>query len=351
MTKLSTALPANLPENWTYGQIIAPTGQEVGLPANYGYNYLMSQVNNAQRAALELEDKKAEVDMSNISDPSVALYHLGAKPNDNLIDNWDFTNPINQKGVTTGNTEWSIMFDRWKQFGGQWTLTSQGLQMKLKEGSSYWSFLQQSVVNVDSLAEKTATFSILIDRKLYYETFVLKKDDNVGFTMPLNTFEHVNIHLDSSTNILEVQYYGATATRTIQAIKLELGYKQTLARKTDTGYEQLEHADPMIELLKCQRYSYVCYNVNSCYPASMNGTAGIASVNTPVKMVKVPVFNLKTGTDRYGVIYSSSGAIGVSAVSISSYVDNIANLTITSVSSIVSNVIWRECEFSLDTGM
>ena len=44
-------LPADLPENWTSGQIIAPTGAEAGLDNQHGYNYLMKQVNNAQKAA------------------------------------------------------------------------------------------------------------------------------------------------------------------------------------------------------------------------------------------------------------------------------------------------------------
>ena len=44
-------LPADLPENWTSGQIIAPTGAEAGLDNQHGYNYLMRQVNNAQKAA------------------------------------------------------------------------------------------------------------------------------------------------------------------------------------------------------------------------------------------------------------------------------------------------------------
>lgn len=44
-------LPADLPENWTSDQIVAPTGAEVGLDEQHGYNYLMRQVNNAQKAA------------------------------------------------------------------------------------------------------------------------------------------------------------------------------------------------------------------------------------------------------------------------------------------------------------
>lgn len=41
-------LPADLPENWTQGQTISPNGTEVGLTEQYGYNYLMKQVNNTQ---------------------------------------------------------------------------------------------------------------------------------------------------------------------------------------------------------------------------------------------------------------------------------------------------------------
>lgn len=43
-------LPADLPEDWTTGQTVAPTGEEAGLSKQHGYNYLMEQVNAAQAA-------------------------------------------------------------------------------------------------------------------------------------------------------------------------------------------------------------------------------------------------------------------------------------------------------------
>lgn len=49
-------LPADLPENWTEGQIISPGGTEAGLDQQHGYNYLMEQVNNAQDAIKEIND-------------------------------------------------------------------------------------------------------------------------------------------------------------------------------------------------------------------------------------------------------------------------------------------------------
>lgn len=48
---LPAPLPADLPEDWTSGQIVAPAGADVGLSEQHGYNYLMAQVNAAQRAA------------------------------------------------------------------------------------------------------------------------------------------------------------------------------------------------------------------------------------------------------------------------------------------------------------
>lgn len=53
-------LPADLPENWTSGQIVAPTGAEAGLDNQHGYNYLMKQVNNAQKALKALAAQREE---------------------------------------------------------------------------------------------------------------------------------------------------------------------------------------------------------------------------------------------------------------------------------------------------
>lgn len=44
-------LPADLPEDWVYGQTVAPNGSEAGMSTQHGYNYLMQQVNNSQKAA------------------------------------------------------------------------------------------------------------------------------------------------------------------------------------------------------------------------------------------------------------------------------------------------------------
>lgn len=74
-------LPADLPENWTSGQIIAPTGAEAGLDNQHGYNYLMMQVNNAQRAlkalAAQREEDLARIKFWVSNDPTSPASFIG----------------------------------------------------------------------------------------------------------------------------------------------------------------------------------------------------------------------------------------------------------------------------------
>lgn len=53
---IPTPLLADLPENWTVGQTVAPTGEEVGLTQQHGYNYLMEKVNEAIQAINALNE-------------------------------------------------------------------------------------------------------------------------------------------------------------------------------------------------------------------------------------------------------------------------------------------------------
>lgn len=77
---LNFNLPADLPEDWVYGQVVAPTGDEAGLSEQHGYNYLNKQVNAAQKAANLLgqaaekvpDDIRAAINTHNSSDQAHA---------------------------------------------------------------------------------------------------------------------------------------------------------------------------------------------------------------------------------------------------------------------------------------
>lgn len=57
---ITPVLPHDLPENWNDTQYVSPGGTEVGLTEKHGYNYLMKQVNNSQKAINELDAEMAE---------------------------------------------------------------------------------------------------------------------------------------------------------------------------------------------------------------------------------------------------------------------------------------------------
>lgn len=74
-------LPADLPENWTSEQTVAPTGAEVGMDEQHGYNYLMRQVNNAQKAlkalAAQREEDLARIKFWASNDPTSPASFIG----------------------------------------------------------------------------------------------------------------------------------------------------------------------------------------------------------------------------------------------------------------------------------
>lgn len=58
---ITPVLPHDLPENWNDTQYVSPGGTEVGLTEKHGYNYLMKQVNNSQKAINELDAELEEI--------------------------------------------------------------------------------------------------------------------------------------------------------------------------------------------------------------------------------------------------------------------------------------------------
>lgn len=63
---ITPVLPHDLPENWTDNQYVTPGGTEAGLTEQHGFNYLMKQVNNSQKAINELngEVRMASAELS-----------------------------------------------------------------------------------------------------------------------------------------------------------------------------------------------------------------------------------------------------------------------------------------------
>lgn len=112
----------------------------------------------------------ADLTLSNLSNYQKALHAIGGRPNRNLLDNWYFVGggsqqgggrfPINQRGNTScliGNP----MIDRWK-FGGtsgaKFDLISSGIEVTNVTTEAY---MEQYMENYQILTDQTVTFSLL----------------------------------------------------------------------------------------------------------------------------------------------------------------------------------------------
>ena len=125
-------LPADLPENWTSGQIIAPTGAEAGLDEQHGYNYLMMQVNNAQRAAKALNEGKLSLSGDTMTGPLIlpdgltALGYANNAGNRNAMPPRDRSlgTPTTEHFEMIANDKYNELFlgDYWTVEGVDWVI-------------------------------------------------------------------------------------------------------------------------------------------------------------------------------------------------------------------------------------
>ena len=165
--------------------------------------------------------------------------------NPNLLDNWYFGNPVNQRGQTSwtnpSNTQYAI--DRWQ-------ITPSSVIALVDDGITVTAEIQQGLEKTRLEFGRTYTFSLLSsDRRLEKHTFVLASDMT---TIRVNFGFGIFVCYLSGDNVW-IQIYGDGST--YKAVKLELGSQQTLAHQDADGNWVLnEIPDYGEQLARCQRY-------------------------------------------------------------------------------------------------
>ncbi len=177
--------------------------------------------------------------------------------NPNLLDNWYFGNPVNQRGASGTISRLGYFFDRWKLVSGSVTINSGGI------------VLNGTIAQVlEYAAGQTVTATVLTP-------------DGVTDVTPV---------YDDETKTFTVTTQG----KTIRAVKLELGTQQTLAHQENGAWVLNEIPDYGEQLRRCQRYCFVwgygakktsCLAVMQCVqPGVLFGL-----IPTPVTMRNNPV--------------------------------------------------------------
>jgi hypothetical protein len=240
-------------------------------------------------------------------------------PNPNLLDNWYFADPVNQRGATTYTAE-DYCIDRW--YFEQWSNTSPSLVLNDgfitlsctdTTGDTNTNCIKQTIDNPGLYSGKTVTFSVkfksvvtvnsadsprILIRSIGADgTNVANKtitsyyaNGIISITTTLqNELTHLMVIIGNYAN------NGGDGGFTIQmeSAKLEIGSISTLANDAPP--------DKALELLKCQRYFWKCagYNAYTGYKS----TTAYAFIQTPVLMRTTPTATL--GSTNY--IYGANG--------------------------------------------
>ena len=160
----------------------------------------------------------------------------------NLLHNWDFTNPINQRGVSTGFVSgYSCTFDRWLMNGGVWITVGSTVNLPIYNGTP--KYIDQRIER--DLRGRTYTLSFDLEGvgiKFVVLNYPANGEDTQG------SYDGLWLSLSrvESYDTVRIVNWNPGVEHQIKRVKLELGTVSTL------------HLDPpvdhAVELPKCQRF-------------------------------------------------------------------------------------------------
>lgn len=203
----------------------------------------------------------------------------------NLLDNSDFTNPVNQRGVTT-TTDTGYNIDRWLKNNVSGIFSVGNGYVSMQANGAYW-FFEQNVSGLKS--GKTYTVAFCDDNgDIVLESFVLSTTMTRETDKTFNTTKiAVKLAMAYKANgVYAVSLRGSDTTvlRLIWAALYEGEYTaDTLPDYVPKGYAA--------ELAECQRYYYQTWN--GAKPASGSTIPGVETKTAiaagRLAMVKFPV--------------------------------------------------------------
>lgn len=256
-----------------YYNILAADIAGAKAAANQAKDYAAAAKNSADSAAVSVEgavkynaqqtltEEQKEQARANIDAPapytagdgiaiSGSVIAAKVQPcNRNLLDNWYFGNPVNQRDVSGTISSAGYFLDRWKLVSGSVTINTDGITLN--------GTMQQVL---ETAPVGTVTASALTQA-------------GVGDVVPA---------YDSASKTVTVTADG----KKLVAVKLELGPQQTLAHQEDGVWVLNEIPDYGEELTKCMRYLQV---LAAPYDTSGNGVAIGYANNTVDLWVPIPL--------------------------------------------------------------
>lgn len=253
----------------------------------------------------------------------------GGGVNPNLLDNWYFGNPVNQRGLTEYSPAWNgYSIDRWNVESDSKvviTLVNGGIRVK-NTASSACQF-KQTLPSELNLVGKMVTISLLASDVI--------GTVNCVFTQVSEPYQNsaacsvsTNGLFSASGSVLTGQQKFVCnlepgAEITILAAKLELGDTQTLAHKENGVWVLNEIPDFGEQLARCQRYCRVIggtLNQPFCIAVWRETTAleGFIPIDNPFRTAPSISVNgyFSTIPDFHGVKFTSGDTLSPQGVTL-----------------------------------
>lgn len=254
--------------------------------------------------------------------------------NPNLLDNWYFGKPVNQRGQTE-YTGGGYAVDRWK-IGDGVTATVANGALNISYSTPGWNLVEPldnmlvpGVTYTLSCIYKASVNPIRLvvawgDSQFFYNEASPISDDwalaQITGTIPANA--------TISFNQVVIQSIGSSAGDfSLKAVKLELGSQQTLAHQENGNWVLNEIPDYGEQLRRCQRYQYPLLAGMSTGPIGygymFNKTQARIFIPTGVPMRVTPVVRFLLGSIGNLYIVSTDGRITVSSVTVDNFITDI----------------------------
>ena len=221
----------------------------------------------------------------------VPVYGMGQ----NLLDNWYFLNPVNQRGQASyGSSQYGI--DRWKTTSASALTVNDGYVVASATGTNqYW---QQNIEQSRMIDGAQYTISVLIKAvtgapylRFQYDaspwtSFVTKQITGGGLFKETFTW-----NVDAGyTGLLRAAIKLETGqSASVVAMKLEPGIEQTLAHQENGVWVLNEVPNYQQELSKCQRYYYKI-GTFGMYP--FDTASAIVTLKFPTTMRSTPAIKV-----------------------------------------------------------
>ena len=250
----------------------------------------------------------------------------------NLLDNWYFADPINQRGQTKYGESAQYTIDRWRKTastGSYVALADGGVEINNEDGGGQLYFMQKFE---KGLPAGDYTLSALVSGVVNEGGRVLMYiSDSEGSTVGGGA-KYI-----TGTGRFGISVSGAEAGKIARVqVQIPVGCAVTLeALKLEKGAVSTLEGDPppsrALELAKCQRYQISLFSGSGARIAGM-GLANSATAATV--LIPVPVTLRATPTVTFSDMYLRNYALGLAAevTAITAYVNgtNCAWLQVTS---------------------